>query len=371
MERKYWKMLATSFAVFFQSIAAEAATVRVSVDSAGNGANGPSFNAALSDDGMIVTFDSHASNLVPNDTNGVPDIFVHFLSTGQTIRVSVDSAGNQGNGVSGDPEISNDGRYVTFESTASNLVPGDTDGGLRDIFIYDVLTATTRLLSGTVTGQDHSGGNPAISADGRFVAFNTGAALIPNDTNVQVDIYVYDLQTDQLEQVSVDSNGGQGDGESVVPALSADGRLVAFQSVATNLVPNDTNEQRDMFVHDRQTGITERVSVSSTGAEGDRPSGSTSGALSGDGRFVTFLSFSSTLAPGDTNGTIDIFVRDRSQNTTTRIAADASGVTNFVSPRISQSGRFVVYESDANYLVPNDTNNAIDLFLRDLQTGTD
>jgi Tol biopolymer transport system component len=237
-------------------------TERVSVDSAGN--EGNSFvqrNASISADGRFVAFTSFATNLVPGDTNRRDDVFVRDRLTGTTELVSVDSAGNQGNRDSGSPAISADGRFVAFHSVATNLVPGDT-GNMTDVFVRDRLTGTTQRVSVDSAGTEGNGASvePAISGDGRFVAFYSFATnLVPGDTNGDGDVFVHDRQTGTTERVSVDSAGNQGsaisDGFRKV-SISADGRVVAFVSVATNLVPGDTNGGSDAFVHDRQTGIT-------------------------------------------------------------------------------------------------------------------
>jgi hypothetical protein len=247
-------LLALAVLLFLVSAsAAPGVTTRVSVDSAGNEGNGYSVDAAMSSDGRFVAFDSFASNLVPGDTNGTDDIFVHDRQTGATERVSVDSAGGQANDSSGTPATSTDGRFVAFTSSASNLVPGDT-----------------------------------------------------NDVS---DIFVHDRQTGATERVSVDSAGGQANDRSGASAISGDGRFVAFGSDSSNLVSGDTNGARDVFVHDRQSGATERVSVDSAGIQGK--ANSRNPAISGDGRYVAFDSDTSTLVAGDTNGARDLFVHDR------------------------------------------------------------
>jgi len=288
-----------------------ATTDRVSVDSSGVQENDSSWGASISADGRFVAFESDASNLVPGDTNGCEDIFVHDRQTGATERVSVDSSGVQGYELSESASISADGSYVAFESDASNLVPGDTNGR-EDIFVHDRQTGATERVSIASSGAQGNSGSydPSISADGRLVAFYSYASyLVPGDTNGCHDVFVHDRQTGATERVSVDSSGVQGNGSSYSPSISADGRFVAFISGASNLVPWDTNGLDDIFVHDRQTGATERVSVDSIGVQGNDYSWAQ--AISADGRYVAFESGATNLVPGDTNGTIDIFVRDR------------------------------------------------------------
>ncbi len=292
------------------------ATTRVSVNSGGQEGNaGNCLVVAISADGRFVAFCSDASNLVSHDTNGADDIFVHDRQEGTTTRVSVDSGGQEGNaGGSSAPALSADGRFVAFASRASNLVPHDTNG-VNDIFVHDRQTGTTTRVSVNSAGQEGSAsdhGALAISADGLFVAFSSAASnLVPQDTNGADDIFVHDRQTGTTTRVSVNSAGQEGNAMSgIVSALSVDGRLVAFGSAASNLVPHDTNGADDIFVHDRQTGTTTRVSVNSAGQEGNAPIFGHP-ALSADGRFVAFSSAASNLVPHDTNGDIDVFVRDR------------------------------------------------------------
>jgi uncharacterized repeat protein (TIGR01451 family) len=350
-----------------------AETTRVSVDSAGaEGNNGggyyrPSFSA----DGRYVTFQSWASNLVANDTNEMPDIFVRDRSTGQTTRVSVDNAGNQGNNESRHPAISADGRYVAFQSEASNLVAGDTNNH-RDIFVHDRTTGQTTRVSVSSTGaqgNNNSGGfmsSPAISADGRYVAFTSWASnLVANDTNGWDDIFVHDRWTGQITRVSVDSAGNQGNYPSGFASISAAGRYVAFMSFASNLVAGDTNGAKDIFVHDRTTGQTTRVSVDSAGNQGSLESRYP--AISADGRYVAFQSKASNLVANDT-GWEDIFVHDRTTSQTTRVSVDSTGAqSNGMSyfSSISADGRFVAFQSLASNLVANDTNGKQDIFVHD------
>jgi Tol biopolymer transport system component len=260
--------------------------------------------------------------------------FVHDRQTGITERVSVDSAGNEGNSLSGSPAISADGRFVAFQSSASNLVTGDTNGW-SDIFVHDRQTGITERVSVDSAGNQGNAGSwyPAIRADARYVAFESEATnLVPGDNNGWFDIFVHDRQTGITERVSVDSAGNQGNGSSRDPAISADGRYVAFQSCASNLVTGDTNGRADTFVHDRQTGITERVSVDSAGNEGN--SFSQEVHVSADGRFVAFASEASNLVPGDNNGWFDILVHDRGAKPVGGIAElpDVSGASGSPAP---------------------------------------
>jgi hypothetical protein len=351
------------------------ATERVSVDSSGNQAGGWSQRPRISADGRYVVFQSGASNLVAGDTNGWPDIFVHDRATGATDLVSVDSSGNQANGNSTEPAIGADGRFVVFESKASNLVSGDTNA-FWDVFVHDRQTGATERVSVDSAGNEHNPDDdtgyplePAISADGRFVAFQSWASnLVTADTNNSWDVFVHDRQTGATERVSVDSSGNQANSHSNGPAISADGRFVTFTSSATNLVTGDTNNRGDVFVHDRQTGATYRVSVSSSGQQSNN--GSLYLDISADGRFVTFASNATTLVAGDTNNNYDIFVHDRQTGATERVSVDSSGNQGndqSTEPRISADGRYVVFHSPATNLVLGDTNGKADVFVHDRQ----
>ncbi|HXQ32463.1 MAG TPA: hypothetical protein VN843_00440, partial [Anaerolineales bacterium] len=233
------------------------------------------------------------------------------ISSGNTTRVSVHSIGTEANSLSTNPSISADGRYITFISFATNLVSGDTNS-TWDVFVHDLQTGTTMRVSVDSSGVDGNGfsGGPSISGDGRFVAFQSSATnLVTGDTNEKVDIFVHDMQTGTTERVSVHSSGVEGDSLSDGSSISADGRYVAFNSQATNLVPGDTNGTIDVFVHDRQTGTTTRVSVHSSGTQADG-NGSSASSISGDGRYITFISDATNLVANDTNARGDIFVHD-------------------------------------------------------------
>jgi archaellum component FlaF (FlaF/FlaG flagellin family) len=346
---------------------------RVSFDSAGNLGNTDSYNPSISADGRFVAFDSDASNIVPGDTNSNRDIFVRDRLTNTTTRVSLDSAGNQGNSNSFGASISADGRFVAFESLASNIVPGDTNSN-RDIFVRDRLTNTTTRVSFDSAGNQANDASDrvSISADGRFVAFTSEASnLVPGDTNGDPDIFVRDTLTNTTTRVSVNSAGNQGNVRSLfnAPSISADGRFVAFESRASNIVPGDTNDVLDILVRDRLTNTTTRVSLDSAGNQGN--SSSESPSISADGRFVAFTSGASNIVPGDTNNRDDIFVRDTLTNTTTRVSVDSAGNQRNIdsySPSISADGRFVAFTSGAsNFELGTETS---DIFVRDTLTNT-
>jgi subtilisin family serine protease/Tol biopolymer transport system component len=346
-------------------------TERVSVSTDGTPASG---NApAISPDGRYVAFASSASNLIPDDTNNWGDVFVHDRETGITERVSVASDGTEGNSgaSSSPPAISGDGRYVAFASSASNLVVGDTNNG-SDVFVHDRATGTTERVSvasdGSETGVFRSSSSPSISADGRYVAFaSSGSNLVPDDTNNSQDIFVHDRDTATTERVSISGDGAQSNSFSLDTAMSADGRYVVYSSLASNLVADDTNGQSDMFVHDRVSGTTVRASVASDGTEGN---GFTSGpAISADGRYVGFASGSTNLVPDDTNEGWDIFIHDLMTGTTERasVATDGSEANqgSFIASSMNSNGRYIAFVSSASNLVAGDTNAQSDVFVRD------
>jgi len=353
-------------------------TTRVSVASDGTQARSGtiygSLSPSISADGRYVAFHSYATNLVSGDTNLSSDVFVHDRQTGQTTRVSVASDGTQANNLSAHPSISADGRYVAFVSFANNLVSGDT--GYVDVFVHDRQTGQTTRVS-VATGGGQANGNsydPSISADGRYVAFESDATnLVSGDTNFSPDVFVHDRQTGQTTRVSVASDGTQANGPSGKPSISADGRYVAFMSSADNLVSMPGPPTR-IYVHDRQTGQTTLVSVASDGTPAN--SSAFYPSISPDGRYVAFRSRASNLVSGDTNGTWDVFVHDRQTRQTIRVSVasdgtQANGVLTISSkPSISYDGRHVAFESDASSLVSGDTNNARDIFVHSREGDT-
>lgn len=345
-------------------------TSRVSIRS-----NGRQFNdwvgySAISVNGRFVTYCGDATNAVKGDTNGHQDVFVHDRVTGETTLVSVSSSGRQGNADSDYSNVSSDGRWVVFASQASNLVKGDTNG-YWDLFIHDGVTGTTRLITRSPNGTPANGdtsytGPSSLSSDGRFVTFSSQASnLVHGDTNGQTDVFVYDRETRRIRRASVNTGEVEGNAASGDPTISAGGRFLVFDSSATNLVKNDTNGVRDVFIRDLVNGTTRRVSVSSIEVAGNQSSGYPT--VSDDGRFVAFDSYSTNLVGSDTNGAQDVFVRDLANGVTRRVSVnsakeegDAGGTYAF----LSASGEHVVFQSDSTNLVANDTNGTTDIFLR-------
>jgi len=346
---------------------------RVSVNSLGKEGDRFSINPSISADGRFIAFESTATNLVIGETNNKSDVFVRDRLTEITTRISVNSTGNQGSFDAFNPAISADGRFVAFESNSTNLVAADTNN-ISDIFLHDRLNGTTTRISVGSTGQegDRPSLNPSISADGRFVAFESNSTnLVAGDTNNNSDIFVRDRLTNITTRLSINSTGTQGNIGSFNPSISADGSFVAFDSLADNLVAADTNSTRDIFVHEIPTNTTTRVSVNSSQNQGNF--GSISAVISADGRFVAFQSNASNLVTGDTNGTSDIFVHDRLTNTTSMASVNSTGDRanrSSFKPSISADGRLVAFDSLADNLAAADTNGTNDIFVRDRDTAT-
>lgn len=299
-------------------------TERVDVATDGRDANGRSWRGTISANGRVVAFTSTASNLVPGDTNRLRDVFVRDLSTHRTVRVTVSSAGMQANRASHYPSLSADGRFVAFRSLATNLVRGDRNGA-EDVFVHDLATGKTERVSVSSAGAEANARSftSRISADGGIVAFSSSASnLVRGDHNGVIDVFVRDRTRGRTVRVTVGSHG-EGNGRSEGSAISASGRVVAFRSFATNLVEGDTNGLADAFVRDWVRGVTERVNISSWGAQSNRETFRPE--LSGDGRRVGFRSRAVNLVYGDTNEALDVFVRDRVAGRTTRVSVASDG----------------------------------------------
>jgi Tol biopolymer transport system component len=395
------------------------AITRVSVDSDGEEGIGASFDPAITADGQRIAFAS-GSAFVPDDTNMVEDVYLHDRGTGQTTRVSVGSDGGQaasGFFGSDDPAISADGRYVAFVSGQQF----SHDVTFRQVYLRDLQESDTHLISIDNDEDPAEGGvsSPAVSDDGRFVAYTTNWDMVAgaaHDEWMDQHIFVHDREGPSVIRASVNDDGDVGEAPyahfkaSWFPVISADGRYIAFSSNADNLVDGITNEQDDVFVHDRTTGQTTRVSVASDGTEGE--SSSRQATISADGRYVAFVS-GSNFIDGGTHLFSHLYVHDRQEGTTERIgdldhisdpaiSADGrylafvvssggvrvvywhdrqTGITQRVSetaagvrpngesraPAISADGRVVAFHSDASDLVPNDTNGQRDVFVAVMQ----
>ncbi|MCC6409201.1 MAG: hypothetical protein IT453_18730 [Planctomycetes bacterium] len=326
-----------------------------------SGVKGQAFSSAgdISPDGRFVTFTSDATNLISNDTNNSPDSFVRDRLGGQTWRVSVGDNGQQGNqgGVGG--SISADGRFVAFWSSSTNLGPPDANGA-NDTFVFDRLAGKSECVSVTPLGSTGNGGSGStvMSSDGNYVAFgSTASDLVAGDSNGTGDAFVYERATKKLSIVSLTSTGAAGNGSAGPWAISADGRYVVFESTGSNFVPGDTNNQPDLFLRDRTLSTTTRISVSSAGMQAD--SESHNGRISANGRFIAFESYAGNLVPGPKGW--KIFVHDAWLHTTTLVSQSTTGVypnNQCLRPSISPDGTCVAFDSDANNLIQGgDTNS--------------
>jgi Tol biopolymer transport system component len=360
-----------------QAVAFAGITERVSVSSTGEEGNGYSppdwfwWSGArkVSADGRYVVFASDASNLVPGDDNGRNDAFLRDRTMGLTYCLSVTPTEAVSDKGAWEPVISADGRYVAFESSSTNLVPGDTNG-CADVFVRDIELGVTELVSVSTSGEQGSGYNPSISADGRYVVFLSSSEELTAEGDGGV--FLRDRQLNTTELVSFSSWGSPVSiwGVSGRPHVSADGRFVCFAGSEDWLIPWDTNYCTDVFVRDRVLWTTYRVSTGSYGEQGNGDSWQ--GVLSDDGRFVAFVSEADNLVPGDTNGYVDVFIKDIESGETVRASVDPSGnqvYCDSYSPSLSGDGRFVAFSSGASELVPGHTPTWRSIFIRDMETG--
>lgn len=366
-------LLATAFPPPFAAAGSVGSTARLSVAPDGAEADEDSYLSwatSVSDDGRYVAFTSFASNLVPGDTNGGADAFVADRLTGAVERVSVAADGNQANGPSGDPSLSADGRYVAFLSLANNLDARDRNF-LLDVYVKDRVTGAVTLVSISESGAQGitDAATPAMSADGRFVAFMV-RGIPPAPTSGPAVVYVHDRLTGETEWVSKDVTGGAPDGVVFEPAISGDGRYLSYYSWATDLVVGDVNNLQDLFYHDRATGETRLVSVTTDGTQANSVSGYA--AVSRDGRYVAFQNLASNLLPGDSNGASDVYVWDARTGRHEVVSVSGAGALGFPDsypPDISADGRFVTYYSTAGNIAPGATAFRALEYVHDRWTG--
>ncbi|MDF2812339.1 MAG: hypothetical protein K0S56_3370, partial [Microvirga sp.] len=349
---------------------------RVSISADGTQANQSSSGASLSANGRYVVFESSATTLGP-PASGIKAIFRKDLITGEVSLVSSGGEGVAANNVSESAAISADGRYVVFQSTATNLAPGATIGWAQ-IYRKDMMTGAIELVS---TPDGFAPGNLAsssaqISHDGRYVTFLSDAtSLVGADGNGLSDAFRNDMVTGEMTLVSfADDLQAQANDSVDMVRISADGRYVLFDTDADNLVVNDVNGSRDVFRKDLHTGEIVLVSTASDGTQAE--SGTSSGdiQMSADGRYVVFVSGSANLVPGGTNGRDHVFRKDLHTGETLLVstgggAASAQANNSSGSPSVSDDGRYVVFSSGADNLVAGDTNGTTDVFRKDLLTG--
>jgi len=346
---------------------------RLSIATDGTQASSDSYGAVISANGQKVAFYSFASNLVSNDTNVRTDIFVHDIATATTTRVSVDSGGNQANSFGNGamhPSISADGTRIAFQAHADNLVPNDTNGAF-DVFVHDLATGITTRASVTSTGGEANANclDACISGDGNHVAFTAQATnMVPGDTNGYDDIFLRDLVDNTTTHVSVADDETAGNQPVNHASVSHDGNRVAFASNSLWWTLDDTNINYDIFVRDIAAGTTV---LASRNTAGDVQDGGVDiqGAISSDGTHVAFATAATNLVAGDTPGTVDVFVRNLSTGVTTLASQGPAGIIgNGTSkvPALSSNGNRVAFVSEASNLVTGDTNGVSDLFVHDV-----
>ena len=335
-----------------------AITERVSISSNGIEANASAFGEGISYDGRFVIFTSMATNLVNNDTNEFKDVFLHDRQTHETILISKSFDGSQTNETSDYASISSSGQYVVFSSNATNLVENDTNES-PDIFIYDHQTEEIEIIPLAFDDPQReirNVKNLSVSTDGRYIAFQA-VLWKANEVN-QDNIFVHDRLLEETRLVSVSSEGVKGDSWSINPEISANGQFVSFTSDSRNLVENDTNRYRDIFVHDLISGITERVSIATDGTEGNGSAGNSS--ISSDGRYVVFDTRANNLYYLNGYSITDgVYLRDRLTGTTEMISLSPGGIPigqcfSYVTTGragISDDGTYVTYSSRSNGLV--------------------
>jgi Tol biopolymer transport system component len=338
----------------------------VSVAWNGTPGNGRSFAPSISEDGRFVAFVSSATDLVPEGTSGELEIFLRDLVSATTRRVSVASNEESADDTSYSPQISANGQFVTYWSFATNLVPND-DNDRGDVFLRDLENSTTTLVSVTKDEGfgDGTSSYPSINANGTLVAFASAASnLVLGDTNGVQDVFVRNVKNQTTIRVSTPNSAAASNGDSSAPSITADGAYVAFESAATNLVSNDTNDQTDIFVADVAHSSIRRVSLSTSGEAGN--AASTASSISGDGRWVAYQSMASNLIANDTGALQDVFLRDLENSITSRLSVNADGeIADGVSstPTLNADGGLVAFSSRATNLVPDDTDNFDDIFV--------
>ncbi|HEY2832563.1 MAG TPA: hypothetical protein VGJ14_09070 [Sporichthyaceae bacterium] len=325
---------------------------------------------SISADGRWVAFASAADNLVPDDTNDVPDIFVRDRTSGLTRRISVTDTGLQANGASSSPVISADGRWVAFTSYASNLSLGDLNvlTGGADVFLHDLVTGHTVRVSAAALGVSANGESdfPTISADGRYVGFDSTASnLVTGDTNKSGDVFVWDRTTQQIVRASVAADGAEADAGSGLSSISADGSKLAFISAADNLIGDDSNGYSDAFVKDLRTGSVTRVDVQSSGkqAQGDAQDV----ALSPDGQVAAFTT-AWPMTPDDRNWSPDVYRYDLTSHQTTLLSglgADSGAVGYAYGASLDATGDQIVFTA----AVPGARPIGSQVYLWDQRTG--
>ncbi|MDQ4094651.1 MAG: hypothetical protein M3174_00370 [Actinomycetota bacterium] len=352
---------------------------RVSLKPGGRQANRPSGFGVVSNDGRFVAYLSDAGRLVPGDTNGFTDVFVVNRRTGSTERVNVSSTGEQMPGPWGEEntyvDISGDGRIIAFATSSPGLVPNDTEN-YNDVFVHNRKTGRTMRVSVNSRGEQGNSHSfePTLSANGRYVGFQSVASnlshvRLPDDSKSTVRSYVHDRKTKTTSLVGLSSDGEVANDHTAALDLSSDGRFAVFDSSASNLVPDDRDPGSDVFVRDLFLGTTSYVSKSSREHPGN--DGSFEPSISGNGRYVAFSSAASNLVRGDDNGADDVFVRDRARGSTVRVSVgtdgqEADGLS--FGPAIAARATVVTFVSRATNLARG-YSPADDVYAHNFKTG--
>ncbi len=363
-------LLATSF--FAKTAPCQCTTEHVNVSSEEAPGTGAAGGGAITSDGRFVVFNSSASDLVAGDTNGVSDVFVRDLWTGETILVSRNSSGEIGDNISTDACISSDGRYVTFLTAAHNFEP-TPDGSHLQLYLRDLQLGLTVRVSENAAGELAAGpcSEGVVSDDGSIVCFVSEAPnLVPGDTNSVADVFVYDLVAAAPSRVSVSSAGEQATDECVSHDMSENGRWIVFHSRSSNLDTDITNGFANIFLHDRLAKTMKRIGLNQ-GHEGN--GNSFDPAVSRDGGTVVFKTQATDLFEPDTNEGDDVLVWRKKFVGLQRASQNVGGEqanAGCDAPSISPDGHFVAYYSGATNLISGDVEGRRDVFVNDLRTGT-
>ena len=358
-------------ALSFVACSLAQSTVRASVDPTGLELNGASGESAVSPDGRYVVFASEAANmgLVPGQPGR--EIYLRDMVLGTVELVSVSATGVYNYNASDSPVMTPDARYVAFESLSPNIVAGDTNG-TWDVFVRDRLLGVTTRVSVGPGGAQATGGpswSPAISDDGRWVAFySNGQGIVPGFGTLGANqVYLHDRQTGVTSAGSVDQAGGTPNAECRQPGLSADGRFLSFETLASDILPGDANGKTDVYVRDLLTNTVVRATLAPGGIEPNDNCGRS--RISGDGRWVAFQTQSSNLLAAHPGTVNDVYVRDLVTGALSLASVSSSGVSvgtsNFTAPQISHDGRYVAFTS---YLI-NSTPGLLDVFVHDRVSG--
>ncbi|MAW59254.1 MAG: hypothetical protein CMJ94_00305 [Planctomycetes bacterium] len=351
-------------------ISAQGFTRRVNVNSLGALGDRGSSDVRISADGSCAVFSSDALNL-DGAPSGFGDVYLHDLLLHRTERVSLTDGGGLANKLSELPRVSGDGQRVAFVTYADNLVAGDTNSA-RDVYLRDRAAGSTQRISLSTSGEQSNNDSyvAGLSADGRYVLFSTRSAKMHPDGNTRNHFYLRDTLNGTTTRTTETSLGAAANQDCRHGFLSAQADWVVFSTISTNLPGGAGNSRDDVYIRNLNTGVTEWISSTSTGGEPN--SHCRYPSVSADGRWVVFQSAATNLVPGDTNGVSDIFLRDRQTGSITRISQRWDGseaARECLSPRISEDGNTIVYQTTDPSIVPGDNNNAGDVFAYSRVTG--